>query len=325
LIEKRLNEEDKPMTKVIELINFPGAPNLPIFVANEKGFFKHYGVEPILETTPSSIYQIKNLISGKYQIAGTAIDNVVAYVEGQGPIDQNLSPDIFAFMGATKLELSFVVAPEIEAFFDLKGKTIALDALNTGFAFILYRMLENAGISLDQVEMVAVGSTPDRWAAVKNGDHVGTLTIEPFTTMAVAAGFKVLESSLQTVDSYQGGSFAARRSWAGENEEAVRGFIAGYLQGLDWTLDPENRGEGATILLSNMPNINPKAINKVMDKILSPHTGLSPNAEIDKKGFETVLELRSRYGGSPLKGTDRYIDLSFYDKVMASRLEAGLG
>ena len=40
-------------------------------------------------------------------------------------------------MGATQLELSLIAAPEIKTVADLAGKTIALDALTTGFAFVL--------------------------------------------------------------------------------------------------------------------------------------------------------------------------------------------
>ena len=307
------------MTIDLQLINFPGAPNLPIFIAQEKGFFADAGVSTVLNTTPSSAYQIEHLMNGKYQIAGTAIDNVVAYTEGQGAVALDEMPDVFAFMGATRLELSFVVAKDIESFDDLKGQTIALDAMTTGFAFILYRMLDNAGVSRDDVTMVPVGATPDRWDSVKTGKHAGTLTIEPFTAIAQAAGFRVLESSLQTVDSYQGGSFAARRRWAEENRNALTSFISGYLDGLAWTLDPVNREEGAHVLLRNIPNINPKAINRIMDKLLSPTTGLTPDASIDKDGFETVLALRSQYGEREITDGSKYLDLSFYQNALAAR------
>ena len=59
-------------------------------------------------------------------------------------------------MGATQLELSLIVAPEIKTVADLAGKTIALDALTTGFAFVLFDMLEAAGLSQSDVEFVAV-------------------------------------------------------------------------------------------------------------------------------------------------------------------------
>ena len=307
------------MTVDLQLINFPGAPNLPIFIAQERGFFEEAGVAPVLNTTPSSTYQIEHLMDDKYQIAGTAIDNVVAYVEGQGAVAFDERPDVFAFMGATQLELSFVVAPDIKNFADLKGKTVALDAMATGFAFILYRMLDNADISRDDLTMVQVGATPDRWESVKTGKHAGTLTIEPFTAMAQAAGFRVLKSSLQTVESYQGGSFAARRRWAVDNSDTLTAFISGYLDGLAWTLDPVNRNEAANALLRNMPNINPKAINRIMDKLLSPATGLTPDAAIDKDGFETVLALRSQYGDREVADASKYLDLEFYQKALSMR------
>ena len=49
-------------------------------------------------------------------------------------------------MGATQLELSLIAAPEIKTVADLAGKTIALDALTTGFAFVLFDMLDAAGL-----------------------------------------------------------------------------------------------------------------------------------------------------------------------------------
>ena len=308
------------MTADLQLINFPGAPNLPIFIAQEKGFFEDAGVAPILNTTPSSIYQIEHLMNGRYHIAGTAIDNVVAYTECQGAVVLDETPDIFAFMGATQLELSFVVAPDIESFEDLKGRKIALDAMATGFAFILYRMLDNAGVSREDVTLEPVGATPDRWESVKAGEHAGTLTIEPFTAMAQAAGYHVLESSLQTVNSYQGGSFAARRHWAASNSNTLTAFICGYLDGLAWTLDPMNRDEGADILLRKMPNIKLKAIDRVMEKLLSAETGLTPDAAIEKEGFETVLALRSQYSGREVTDASKYLDLSFYRKALSMRI-----
>ncbi|MGI9568290.1 MAG: ABC transporter substrate-binding protein, partial [Desulfobulbia bacterium] len=73
--------------KEIELIAFPGAPNLPIFVAEKMGFFSDEDLQVNLTTTTSSPYQRENLVEGKYQIAGTAIDNVIAYQEGQGAVE----------------------------------------------------------------------------------------------------------------------------------------------------------------------------------------------------------------------------------------------
>jgi ABC-type nitrate/sulfonate/bicarbonate transport system substrate-binding protein len=307
------------VTQSIELIAFPGAPNLPIFVAQDKGFFEAAGVRVNLTTTPNSAYQAENLVEGKFQIAGTAFDNVVAYQEGQGAVALKRQPDLFAFMGATQIELAFVVAPDVKSYADLKGRSLALDALSTGFAFVLYEMLARGGLERGDYQMVPVGATPQRWESVKAGTHAGTLTIEPFTSIASNQGFGVLDTSSRLFESYQGGSFAASRQWAAANPDAVKGFIKGYLGGLAWTLHPGNRKEATDILLARMPEIKAPVAGAVMDSLLSPRSGLTPKGAILMDGVRTVLDLRSRYGGgAALSDPARYIDLSYYGEVAAA-------
>jgi ABC-type nitrate/sulfonate/bicarbonate transport system substrate-binding protein len=55
-----------------------------IWVAQQKGYFLQNGIEVKLTNTPNSIFQLTGLIEGRFDIAMTAIDNVVAYMEGQG-------------------------------------------------------------------------------------------------------------------------------------------------------------------------------------------------------------------------------------------------
>jgi len=299
--------------ETIELICFPGAPNLPIYVAQQKGWFEKNGVHVNMATTPNSLFQAENLASGKFQIAGTAFDNVVAYQEGQGAAPLK-DTDFFAFMGATQVELAFITQADIKTYADVKGKSLALDALATGFAFVLYEMLERNGLKKGDYGMIPVGATPARWESVKAGAHAGTLTIEPFTSIARNQGFNVLDTSSNIFDAYQGGSFAASRKWAAAHPDAVKGFIRGYLAGLDWTLDPANRQEATDILLANMPEIRPQVAGAVMNSLLSPRSGLTPGAAILMDGVKTVLALRSKYGtGGQLSSPEKYIDLSYLE------------
>jgi ABC-type nitrate/sulfonate/bicarbonate transport system substrate-binding protein len=299
--------------KTVRVIAFPGAPNLPTFAAIEHGFFRAEGLGIELITTPSSVFQAQKITAGEFDIGFTAFDNVVAYSEGQGAPEGG-NPDYCVIMGATQLELSFVAAPEVKSWDDLKGRSIALDALSTGFAFVLYDMLERGGLKKGDYSFAAVGATPQRWQSVKDGLHAGTLTIEPFTSIAKRSGFNVLSASTQLYDAYQGGVVAARGSWLRENADGAKAFIRGYLKGLAWTLDPANRDAAEALLLSKMPEIQPAAAKAVMSSLLSPRSGLTPKAEILPDGMKRVLALRSRYGagGRELTDIDRYLELSAY-------------
>ena len=302
----------------LKVIAFPGAPNLPIFAAQQHGYFAEEGIEVDLTTTPSSVFQFEKLSAGDFDIAMTAFDNVVAYREGQGAAELQGAADFHVLMGATQIELAFVTAPDVNSYADLKGRSIALDALATGFAFVLYEMLARGGLAPDDVEMVPVGATPDRWTSVKEGSHAGTLTIEPFTSIARSAGFKVLDLSTDLFAAYQGGVVTASQTWAADNDDLVTAYLRGYLKGLAWSLDPENRAAGAVLLLMRMPAIKPGVVDAVLDSLLSPRTGLTPKGEVLREGMQTVLDLRSKYGGgAQLSDVERYLDLACYERVVA--------
>lgn len=307
------------MAHELKIIAFPGAPNLPVFAALEHGYFAAEGLEVAFTATPSSTYQFEAFGAGQFDIAFTAFDNIVAYQEGQGAVALASPPDFRVIMGATQVELSAVVAPAIERAVDLRGKSLALDAVGTGFAFVLYAMLEELGLSMADYERVPVGATPDRWQSVKDGTHAGTITIEPFTSIARAAGFRVLRQSTETFPAYQGGIVAVRQGWAEQNADRVKAFIRGYLKGLDWTLAPENREQAAALLLARMPEIKPGVVDKVLASVLSPRSGLTPRGEVLRDGMKTVLELRSRYGRpeKSLADVDKYLALSFYQDAVA--------
>ena len=301
----------------LSVIAFPGAPNLPVFVALERGFFEEAGLRIHFETTPSSVHQFKEFGAGTFDIAFTAFDNVVAYDEGQGAADLPGQPDFRAVLGCTKIELGFIVSPEVKAVGDLRGKSLALDAVGTGFAFVLYEMLARSGLLQGDYEVVPVGATPERWQSVKAGRHAGTITIEPFTSIANANGFPTLLTSGDFFPVYQGGVVAVRGDWADANAGSLDAFLSVYRRGLAWVLDPANREEATAILSRRMPEIQPKALEAVMRSLLSPETGLTPDGAVLREGARAVLDLRSKYGpgGKVLDNIDRYIDLRWQESA----------
>ena len=91
---------------------FQGGFNWPCFVGQQKGFFERNGITVTLQPTPNSVAQMTGLAEGKFDIAITAFDNIVAYVEGQGEAPIGPQPEFFAFMGSDNGFLSLVAEPE---------------------------------------------------------------------------------------------------------------------------------------------------------------------------------------------------------------------
>jgi ABC-type nitrate/sulfonate/bicarbonate transport system substrate-binding protein len=304
----------------LSVISFPGTGNLTHFAATENGYYAEEGLAVELTPTPNSVYQITNTVAGEFDIASTAIDNIVAYQEGQGAVELDSKPDLFVFMGGSQIDLSFVVQPGIESFADLKGKSLAVDALSTGFAFVLYQMLEDGGLGADDYTLASVGGTDKRWDSIKAGEHAGSLMNDPFSGFALAAGFRLLASSAEMLEHYQSGVFAASRAWAAAHRAEIVGFIRANIRAVDWVLDPANRDAAAEMLIRNMPALSADGAAGAVAKLISPRTGYTPKAGLDRAGIETVLALRSRYAEprKSLADPDRYLDMSYYEEALSS-------
>ena len=112
------------MTGTINAIVFPGGFNLPLWAAEKQGFFAKRALDVRLHPTQNSMEQLTGLIDGKWDIAFTGFDNVVAYQEGQGEAAASSEPDLFVFMGGDDAFLRLVVQPAIHdphAVFEVSG------------------------------------------------------------------------------------------------------------------------------------------------------------------------------------------------------------
>jgi ABC-type nitrate/sulfonate/bicarbonate transport system substrate-binding protein len=304
--------------KPVNLIVFPGGFNWPIWVAQEKGFFAKHGIEPKITPTPGSAFQLTGLIEGKFDIAMTAIDNLIAYREGQGEA-KILGPDLIAFMGGDNGFLRLVAVPEVKSFSDLKGKTVSVDALTTGYAFVLLELLERGGLQRERdYQVERAGGVMQRFNALMEKKHAATLLLSPFEVQAEARGYTRLADASSMLGAYQGLVGGARKSWADANREAVVGYIRAFSEAVDWLYEAKNRDEAVAILRKNLPAMNEQAGQTAYGVLLHPRDGFQRKAQIDLEGVRTVLRLRSKYGQpqKTLSDPARYYEESFYKAAM---------
>ena len=308
------------MSDTIRVIEFPSTGILPHHVAMEQGLFEAEGLNVEITATPNSVFQITNLIDGNFEIAGTAIDNIVAYQEGQGVAELSREPDLFAFMGASQVNLGLTVQADIAGYSDLKGTTLAVDALSTGFAFQLREMLEINGIGLDEYELIPVGATKARLESLIAGEHAGALLNPPFTQFGEAAGLRVIDYSQDALPPCQIGVMGACRGWAEAHPQALEGFIRAELRAIDWITDPANADAATDTLQRHMLGMDRAGAEAAMKTVLDPDLGLAGSDVIDDAGVATILALRSKFGEpqKDLADPARYIDLRYYNTAKAS-------
>ena len=307
-------------SKPLEVIVFPGGSNWPIWAAQEKRFFEKNGVAVHLTPTPSANFQLGNTIDGKFDLAMTAIDNPIAYDEGQGEAQTAQKPDLVAVMGSDNGFLHLVSVPEVVDIKGLRGKTLSVDARTTGYAFVLLKLMEKVGMKDGRdYTLASAGGGLQRFEALMKKEQSATLLFTPFELIAKAKGYHDLRSAIAVFGHYQGLVAAVQRSWAKAHEAELVGYIRGYVAGLDWLYKPENKDEAIAILRHNINTMTPELAEQTYGVLLAPKNGLLKQGKLDIDGIKTVLALRSQYGlpKKSLTNPAKYYDLSYYKKAMA--------
>ena len=303
--------------KEITLNSFKSASLWPIWAAGRHGFFEKQGLIVKNIYTPSSVDQMVGLIEGKFDLVTTAFDNVIAYVEGEGAPQAPKDADLIAFMGGNNGALSLIARPEIKSIKDLKNRDLAVDAIATGFSFVLREILARSLLGVNDYKLVPFGNTGARWQALRDNKAFAGLLTPPLSQVAMAQGFPNLADAARVLGGYQGTVGAARRDWARSNADTIVAFIRGYREGLAWMRAPANKRAAIDVLRAEIPETTPAAAEQNYAILVADPKGFDAGGKIDPDGAKQVLELRRRYGPQGKSGIEigRFIDESYFERA----------
>ena len=298
----------------VKVMVFPGLSNLSIYAAERNNLFTKRGLTVELLYTPNSDVLRNGLAKGEHQIAHAAVDNAVAMAELTGA-------DIAIVTGGDNGFNRVFVQPEINSYANLRGKTVVVDAPNTAFALLLYKVLKDSGLNKGDYAVRPVGGTPTRLEAMtkdKANAAAGILN-PPFSFRAAQAGLKDMGAAAKAIGSYQSDGAFVMREWAKANSDTVVRYIRAYVEGRRWALDPKNRTE-AIALLADRLKLPPDIAAQSYAVATDPSEGMAKDAKLDMAGFNNVLKLRAeiegQWGGTP-PPAEKYLDLSYYEKALA--------
>ena len=293
----------------LRVVAFAGASNLPFWAGQDEGLFAAHGLAASLDITPGSVELARNLQSGRYDLALTAVDNIVAYDEGEG--EAGLGPvDFVALFGVDNGMLSLVAAPNVASVAGLNGDPIAVDAATTGFAFAAREVMGRMGVT--DIPLVKVGGGAQRLAALLAGKQVATLLNTPLDIIAESGGFHALARVTDVLGAYQGIVAAVRRDRVEGDRQRLVAFTEAFHDCVSWVSDPAHHAQVVALLTAHMPNLTPDAAERAYAALLDPRDGLYRTLQIDRAGLRTVLALRSKYALPHKDLTDpaRYLDPS---------------
>jgi ABC-type nitrate/sulfonate/bicarbonate transport system substrate-binding protein len=286
------------------------ANNWPLWAADARGFFRDQGLDVKVVVTGEAQHQLRELEAGRLEITHQAADHFVRAVEE--------GKNFVVFMTISRPIFDLIVRPGIHSYSDLRGKTIALDQLATGYWLLYRKVLERNGLPPGSYVIQADSGGPEqRMAAVRENRAQFTYMNPPASLSAVADGFTLLTTLADHYPEFPGSSGGARRDWTSKNEGTLVKYLRAYIRAVDWLRDPANR-EAAIALAAHRIKQDSETLPASYDSFVKK--GLVPAAAVSPKGFQQVLELlaESKLIKKPLAQIEKYVDASYQQKALAS-------
>ena len=273
--------------------------SLPMTVAAEHGFYETFDLEVEFDQVTSSTQQFQYLSDGRYDVVQTSPDNTANYrLNHDNPIGERV--DAKGFLGLDYGMYLVVVARQgIDSIEALRGETISVDAPESGFAYVIYRILSQHGLERGtDYDIVSTGGVYDRYVAMveEEAPFAATLMSGGFETRAANRGYVLLDSVHDLLDPYLGVWAAATTRWLEEQPDVATDFVSAYRAASAWVFDPSHREE-CLDLLQRIPHTSRQLAEQLYDIQVRPGVGNIPEGEIDPAGVRNVLSLRSEFGG----------------------------
>ena len=165
----------------------PATDNLPFMLAHEKGFDVKHGVNLDIQVFKAAKDREAAFQAGALQ--GLATDLIGVAISRQSGSDLMITSNTFGQFDLLTGDDS------VRSIADLKGKDVIVSK-NTGAEYAMAKMLENVGLTMEDINVIEVAAIPARLELLKNGQASAAILPEPFATIAKVEGLRLLESTM---------------------------------------------------------------------------------------------------------------------------------
>ncbi len=214
----------------------------PFLIGMKKGFFARYDISPDVVFAPTAPGPMQQLAAGSLDIVA-----VNGLAEPLHAVEKGAPVAILRIIGQTP-NYVMIARPGIPNLQSLRGKKIAIGGLRDINKIFLDRVLIPNGLKDGDYDIIVIGATAGRFAALQSGAIDATMLVPPFNFTAIKAGFP----SLGLVRDYakdlpQTGMQVSKR-WAAAHPNQAKAFNEVIDEAVAWFYNPQNRDEAIDIL-----------------------------------------------------------------------------
>jgi ABC-type nitrate/sulfonate/bicarbonate transport system substrate-binding protein len=257
----------------------------PRWVAWDQGFFKEQNLEVREFQTDSIAKAIQALSANSTDMLFPANTQGVVVAMSKGAAIKVVAGDF------TKALYDLIAGAKYKKVEDLKGGTMGVINLTSGSTVLLQKILGAHGLKYPgDYDLLTVGGTPVRYAAVKKGAVAAAMVTIPTSYEAKEDGLNVLANISNILPDYQFTVIAGNTSWmAGHKDQTVR-FLMAMIKAMRFLNDPKNKEASMQSMIKHF-KVSKKYAELAYHEVMQELHPINNDAAPSIKGMETVIQL----------------------------------
>ena len=281
----------------------------PLWIAQDQGLFRKYGLDPDLVFIIAGT-ATQAMLAGQVPFGLLAITHVANAVAAGGDLTMVLS-----FFNS--LDYLFVSQASIKSVEELKGKRVAIGTPAGLPGLMTFMVLDHFGINpkRDNITLVQIGSVPARMAALRAGSVEAT-SLPPELSQEIARqGFNVIFDAAKENIPFQGTGLVLSRKLMKSNPQLAENIVKALTEAVAFIHIPSNRKTVEGILAKYLKLNKPELIQESYESLLK---ALPRKPCPTPKGAALVLKLMAQYGINPKAAqlqSDDVVDMSVCTKL----------
>jgi ABC-type nitrate/sulfonate/bicarbonate transport system substrate-binding protein len=284
----------------------------PLYVAEQKKMFEKNGIQVEVIIIRGATNVVRAVLSETIPIGRINPDYVI------GAAEKGAKVKIIA-ANMEKIPYDIYARPEIKTGAELKGKTLGVSTLTGGTTLMVHEVLEKAyKLKENDYKLLVVGTSPERYAALKGGSVHASFMGPPFTFRAAKDGFRKLANFHEYLGPILFTTDFAHTNYLKSNRKEVVRYLKSMIEATRWLYDPKNREEAISIHMKVLKSTRESADEDykylVQDFQPFPRDGL-----VSKVSFDKTMELRAKegtYQGKKIPPASDFVDNSYIEEAL---------
>jgi NitT/TauT family transport system substrate-binding protein len=296
--------------KIATGVTPPSIHNIFLHVAQERGFFRANGIDV------TEFIQLRGGPLATQALAAAQVD--VAPADAEGLLAAALSGHALRAVAAPGARLSYMVAvrKEIGTVADLRGKPFAISRPGAISQYLMYPLLDRAGVPRDSLQWLGVGGALERLLALQADRVKGALLMVDFAMEAINdPNIKIIKSVADILPNYPVELLVLRKDMLDKKPEAALAITRAVIQACRYIV--KNKTGTVDVALKYAPGMNRTVLDRAYDELIRIQ-GFGVNGGMTEANMKVAhdLALQNRQIGRPIS-LDQWADFRFQERAVA--------